>query len=57
MTNHMLDIINLESNSNAGDIPVQVKLSCGETNVPPGHCGTHWPCERKDPGKHPVHCS
>lgn len=33
------------------DIPVQVKLSRGETN------GTHWPWERKDSGKHPRHCT
>lgn len=39
------------------DIHVQVKLSCGDTNVSLGHSVTHWPWERKKPGKHPVHCN
>ena len=41
--NHRLEnIINLEFHLKVKrDIPVQVKLSCGETNVPPGHFVTH----------------
>ena len=34
---------------------MQVKLSVGETKVPEGQIPTHCPCDRKDPGKHPVH--
>lgn len=36
---------------------VQVRLSCGETNVPDGQLCTQRPWERTKPGRHPVHCS
>ncbi len=36
---------------------MQVTLSEGETKVPVGQLATHFPCERKKPGKHPVHCN
>jgi hypothetical protein len=35
---------------------VQVSLSAA-TNVPVGQLSTHFPCERKKPGTHPVHWS
>ena len=38
-------------------VPIQVKLSCGETNVPEGQLSRHCPWDRTNPGKHPVHCS
>jgi hypothetical protein len=38
-------------------VPVQVKLSLGETKVPEGQLSAHFPCDRKDPGKQAVHWS
>ena len=39
------------------NVPVQVKLSLGAMKVPEGQFPTHRPCDRKDPGKQPVHWS
>ena len=39
------------------NMPVQVKLSLGETKVPEGQLPTHRPCDRKDPGKQSIHWS
>ena len=38
-------------------VPVQVKLSLGETKVPEGQLLVQCPCDRKNPGKQAVHCS
>lgn len=38
-----------------GYLRKQVRLSWGETNVPEGQLSTHFPFDKKKPGKHPVH--
>ena len=45
-----------KSGKKKGCIPMQVRLSLGETNVPEGQLSIHVPFDdRNVPGKHPVH--
>lgn len=39
------------------NLRVHVRLSCCDTKVPDGQLSTHFPSDKKNPGKQPVHCT